>query len=160
MAHPAGPARPGLFLGRALLLLAAADALAAGGWAVLWPAGLFALLQTAPTHDSLLCWRVLGALTLGHVPCLVLGAARPAVYGGLLLVPLFGRALQAGVWLWLLGSERLPLPRRPLGLLLAHDLFWLAALAGLLLAWRGRWRASNPASGGRQPPVERKPTGG
>jgi hypothetical protein len=143
MAHPAGPARPGLFLGRALLLLAAADALAAGAWAVLWPAGLFDLLETAPSPDSLLCWRVLGAFTLGHVPCLALGAARPAVCGGLLLVPVFGRALEAGVWLWLLGSERILLPRRPLGLLLAHDLFWLAALAGVLLAWRGGRRTPN-----------------
>jgi hypothetical protein len=160
MEQPAGPARPGLLPGRALLLLAAIDALAAGVWAVWWPAGLFALLQTAPAHDSLLCWRGLGALTLGHVPCLALGAARPAVSSGLVLVPLFGRALEAGVWLWLLGSASLPLPGRPLGLLLAHDLFWLAVLAGVLFAWRGERRASNPASGGRQPPVEREPTGG
>jgi hypothetical protein len=132
---PVPPARPGS-PGRLLLLLAAVDSAAAGAWALARPADLFALLGAAPARDGLLLGRVLGALTLGHVPCLVLGSARPPRWGGLVAVPLLGRALLAGVWLWLLGTDRVSLPHRPLLLLLAHDAFWAAGCAGFLLARR------------------------
>jgi len=47
-------------------------------------------------------------------------------------------ALQAGLWLWLLGTDRVRLPVAPLAGLLAHDLIVAAALAGcLFFARRG-----------------------
>jgi hypothetical protein len=118
------------------LLPAALDTLAVGLWALARPADLFALLQAPPLPDPLLLWQALGALSLGHVLCLGAAIVRPDPCSGLVLVPLLGRALQAGIWLWLLGSDRVQgLPRHPLTLLLIHDTFWLAVFALYLGVW-------------------------
>jgi hypothetical protein len=111
----------------------------------------------------LLLWRVLGALALGQALCLGAAGVGPDRWAGLVTVPLFGRFLQAGVWLWLLGADRVSLPRRPLALLLAHDAFWLAAFAVYLAVWalgRGQRRGdggSGPGgpetSGGSSPSI-------
>jgi hypothetical protein len=114
--------RPGR-AARALLLLAALDSIAYGTWAVVLPAGLFGLLGTTPPADALLLWRLLGAVLVGQAWCL-LAAARKAVDVGLVLVPLAGRALLGGVWLWLLFTDRIALPPAPLWALFAHDAAW------------------------------------
>jgi hypothetical protein len=120
---------------RWLLVLAALDSLLAGAWAVAWPAdragSLFALLNVEPPRDAFL-WRGLGGLLLTHVVCLALAAWRPARWGGLALVPLIGRALQCGVWLWLRNTDRVHLPAGVLDGLLVHDVIWLPILAGFL----------------------------
>jgi hypothetical protein len=108
-----------------LLLVAALDSLGAGAWAALDPDALFRQLQVPPTRDSRLFCRVLGALTFTHAPCLVLGALRPRQWGGLVVVPLIGRALLAGVWLWLLHSDRVRPSPEVLRWLLIHDAGWL-----------------------------------
>jgi hypothetical protein len=130
---PAPP--PRLRLLRALLLLAALDGLATAAWSLARPHDLFALLRMPPPADAFL-WQVLGALALGPVVCLVLAAARPAVYGGLVLVPLLSRMLQAGLWLWLLATDRVALPPRPLLLLLAHEAVWFPLFLVFLCAGR------------------------
>ncbi len=130
-------------LARILLLLAAADSFAAGAWAVVRPDGLFALLQYAASEDALFLWRVLGALFVGQGLCLVAAVWRPADCGGLVLVPLAGRLLLCGIWLWLLGTPRVHLPPEPLRGLLLHDAAWLAVLLGLL--WALRPRRGRPA---------------
>ncbi len=157
MAVPAGPR-----LSRPLLLVAALDSLLLGLWAVARPADLFRLLGVAlpenpvslwsvnlgvlsrqamfapGVHDAYLLWQLLGVLTLGHCALLLWAAARPGERAGLALVPLLGRSLQAGLWLWLLGTDRVRLPAGPLTFLLAQDLLIVALLAGLLfLAGRG-----------------------
>jgi hypothetical protein len=130
-------ARPGRFsqLGRVLLLLAGLDSLALGTWASTRPADLFQWVALAPSEDALRLWQVVGVLTLGQVPCLVLAAARPARFGGLVVAPVFGRALQAGLWLWLLGTPQVRVATPPVLLLCAHDVFGFAALLG----WLGFW---------------------
>jgi hypothetical protein len=75
--------------------------------------------------------RLLGLLLLAHVPCLAL-ADRPP-YRGLVWLPLVGRALLAGVWLWLLAADRVPADRADLLGLLAHDAVWPPGL--LWCAW-------------------------
>jgi hypothetical protein len=143
-------------LARPLLLAAALDSLLFGLWAVLRPADLFRLLDVrlpddafylwqvhvgvlsrkamgAPrVSDAFLLWQLLGLLLLVHFVFLLLAALRPASRGGLALAPLLGRALQAGLWLWLLGTDRISLPVTPLAALLAHDALVAAALAGAL----------------------------
>jgi hypothetical protein len=121
-------------LARILLLLAAADSLAAGAWAVLRPGALFALLQTSPPAggDALFLERILGLLLLGQALCLLAAAWRPADCGGLVLVPLAGRLLLCGVWLWLLGTSRVYLPPTPLRGLLLHDAAWVPVFLGFL----------------------------
>jgi len=86
-----------------LLLLAALDSVAAGAWAVLRPGDLLQILQCPPSPDRVLLCRALGLLFLAHAPCLLLAAWRSG-FAGLALLPLFGRLLTAGVWLWLLGT--------------------------------------------------------
>jgi hypothetical protein len=141
----AGSAVTLLRLSRGFLLLAALDTAVAALWVLLRPADLLAFLGAPPTHDALLLARALAALLLaGQAPCLVLAAARPDTAGGLALVPLAGRAQLAGVWLWLLGTDRVVLPARPLGVLLAHDGLGLAVL-GLFLVARS---AGRPERGG------------
>jgi hypothetical protein len=134
MEQPANRPLSGVKLYSAFLLLAAGDSLAEGIWAVAWPAGLFDLLGTAP--PQILLWRTLGVFLLAQVPCLVFAAVRPLEYRSLILVPLIGRTLLAGVWLWLLGTDRISLPRTPLFILLAHDAVWLPGFAACLLARR------------------------
>jgi hypothetical protein len=124
---------------RAVLCLAALDWGVTAAWLLARPADLLRFLQAAPSGDALLLLRLLGALTLAQGAFLALAAFHRGPAAGLLAPPLFGRALQAGLWLWLLGADRAALPAGPLLLLLAHDAFWLAALAALLGI--ERWRA-------------------
>jgi hypothetical protein len=150
------PAAPRLC--RPLLWAAALDSLLFGLWAVLRPADLFGLLgvrlpddplslwqvhvgalsrqaMSSPrVSDAYLLWQLLGLLLLLHFVFLLLAALRPAARGGLALAPLLGRALLAGLWLWLLGTDRVSLPRAPLVVLLAHDAFVTAVLTGALFA--------------------------
>jgi hypothetical protein len=158
MTPPAAPR-----LSRPLLLAAALDSLLFGLWAVLRPADLFGLLgvrlpddayylwqvhvgvlsrqaMSSPrVSDAFLLWQLLGLLLLVHFAFLLAAALRPTSLGGLALAPLLGRALQVGLWLWLLGTDRVSLPGAPLAALLAHDGLVTAALVGLFfLARRGR----------------------
>jgi hypothetical protein len=123
---------------RILLLLAAADSLAAGAWAALRPLDLFALLETSPPSggDAVFLWRILGLLLVGQGLCPIAAAWRPADCGGLVLVPLSGRLLLCGVWLWLLGTSRVHLPPTSLRGLLLHDAIWLPVFLGFLCARR------------------------
>jgi hypothetical protein len=132
----AGISEDGMFLARILLLLAAADSLAAGAWAVGRPDALFDLLGTPATADARSLWRLLGVLLLGQGLCLIPAAWRPADCGGLVLVPLSGRLLLCGVWLWLLGTPRVSLPPGPLRGLLLHDAAWVPVFLGFLWARR------------------------
>ena len=144
-------------LSRPLLLAAALDSLLFGLWAVLRPADLFRLLDvplpadayhlwqvhvgvlsrramSSPrVSDAFLLWQLLGLLLLVHFIFLLLAALRPAARGGLALAALLGRALQAGLWLWLLGTDRVHLPVTPLAVLLTHDVLVAAGLAGALV---------------------------
>jgi hypothetical protein len=157
MGPSATPPLPGRTAWRFLLLLAAVDTLAVGFWAVLRPADLFGFLQMAlPPPDVLppdrpLLWRMLGVLALAHAGFLAILVWRPEPCGPLVLVPLIGRAAQAGLWLWVCGTDRLqwPSPVRPLALA-AHDAVWLPLLAAFLFAW-WRWRRS--AAGAKPVPL-------
>jgi hypothetical protein len=149
---------------RVLLLLAALDGLAGGLWALLWPQALFDFLGMAARSDAGFwqlftrdlsaprdagLWQVLGLLALANGAFLLVAAWRPRELGGLALVPLVGRALLAGLWLWALGTtftfpeRRVVFPDRTrLALLAAHDGAWAVVLAAFLVAWwawpRGR----------------------
>jgi hypothetical protein len=133
--RPAPAPRPRLPLLRVLLLFAALDGIATAAWSLARPHDLFGLLRMSPPADGFL-WQVHGGLVLGPVVCLVLAAARPGVYGGLVLVPLLSRVLNAGLWLWLLGTDRLAVPARPLLFLLAHEVVWLPCFLVFLFAGR------------------------
>jgi hypothetical protein len=115
--------------GRAVLALAAIDCGAAAVWLLARPADLLHFLGTAPVPDALLLLRLFGALLLGQGACLAL-AVRSS--NELVLLPLLGRALQVGLELWLLASERAELASGPLRLLLAHDGLVLLALLAVL----------------------------
>ncbi len=110
-------------LWQGLLVLAALDSAATGAWAVLRPDNLFGLLQYPVSGDRVLLCRALGVLFLTHAPCLILAAFRPG-FAGLALYPLAGRLLSSGVWLWLLGSGRMPASGGALIVLLMHDAVW------------------------------------
>jgi hypothetical protein len=125
---------PGRPLFRILLTLAALDSFAWGGWAVLRPADLFAWLHTTPPADVVL-WQLLGLLTIMQSCCLLAVVARPEGLGTLVLVPLVGRLLAAGTWLWLLGADRVHLPATALHALALHDGLWVPLFAGFFLAW-------------------------
>ena len=160
-------------LSRPLLGAAALDSLLFGLWAALRPADLFRLLgvplpddayalwqvhvgvlsreaMSSPrVHDAFLLWQLLGLLTLVHCVLLLAAALRPAALGGLALAPLLGRALQAGLWLWLLGTDRVRLPVAPLAVLLAHDVLVVAALVVFTRRTEARTcRAGTPAAAG------------
>src|ERR671938_504628 len=87
---------------RALMLLAACDSLAAGLWLALRPADWLHFLQAPDSPDAEPLARVFGVLLVGHAPCLALAAGSKAAgvnhaaRRGLVLVPVFGRALLAG----------------------------------------------------------------
>lgn len=117
---------------RALLALAALDRLLTCGWMLLLPAGVFALLHLEPAPDALLLWRGLGVLTLGQGMCLVVAAVWPRSCGALAWVPLLGQLLEAGLWLWLLGSTRIQPAPAALALLLGHDVLGVLILAVFL----------------------------
>ncbi len=117
---------------RLLPALAALDCLVLGFWAIVQPDALFALLGSAPPHDAFL-WSILGYLNLANAGCLTVAAVRPLEFGGIALVPWVGRLLSCALWLWLLGQSRVVLAPAPLWGLLAHDAFWLIALAVFLV---------------------------
>ncbi len=129
-----------IFLRRAFLGLVALESLLTGLWSIFLPDGLFRLLEMSP-RDVIL-WRGLGLLLLSHVPCLILAGWRPAVWRYLALVPLLGRALLAGLWTWLLCTDRVVLPRAPLYGLLGLELVWLPGLAWTLVPCSDSRRAS------------------
>ncbi len=133
-----------MVVARILLLLAAADSLATGACALLRPYALFDLLQTKPSDDALFLWWVFGVLLVGQGLCLVPAAWRPATCGELVIVPLSGRLLLCGVWLWLLGTTRVHLPAVPLQGLLLHDAAWLPVLLGFLWVRRRSVRPAGP----------------
>ncbi len=132
MKPDAGPT-PGARWLRLLLILAALDCLLAGTWAILRPDDLFTRLNLPVTMDGRLLCRALGALTLGYVPCLVPAALWPRRWGGLVVVPLLGRTLLAGVWLWLLHADRVHPSPESLHWLLIHDAVWLPVFALFLV---------------------------
>ncbi len=116
---------------RVLLVLATLDNAAFGIWAIAIPAGLFDWLGLSPSADALLLWRLMGVVLLLGAGCL-LAAARSSRNAGLMWVPLTARILLSGIWLWLLGTQRVAALRGPLGALLVHDGTWL----GLVLSSR------------------------
>jgi hypothetical protein len=136
----------GLLAGIAVLLLvlAAIDSFVTGVWATLRPAELFAFLQASETPDAVLLCRALGALWIFQGVCLLIAAVRPAEQGLLVLLPLSGRALLCGVWLWLMGTDRVKLPIDRLELLLVHDAVWLPVFGGFLVVRRWLYSASKP----------------
>jgi hypothetical protein len=134
---------PGRAVYQLLFLLAALDQLGVGLWALLRPDGVLALLRLPPLPvelppDRLLLMRLLGALALAHVAFLGILLWRPERWGPFALVPLLGRALGTGLWLWVYGSDRLQLPASPPLLLAAHDALWLPVFAWFLIAWYRR----------------------
>ena len=141
-------------LWQGLLVVAALDSAAAGGWAVLRPEDLFSLLQYPPSGDRVLLCRALGLLFLTHAPCLLLAAFRPG-FAGLTLYPLAGRLLSSGVWLWLLGSGRMPAAGGVLTVLLVHDAVWPPLLAAFLWTYRANRAAASPVTADASPGAAR-----
>jgi hypothetical protein len=127
------PVRP-YTLARSLFLAAGLDSLALGCWSLIWPGDLFVLLGLTPPRDSFL-WPVLGGLNLAHAGFLALAARRPSE-AGFAWVAVIGRALQFGVWLFLLGTDRVRAAPLPLALLAGHEVVILAVLAAGLFAAR------------------------
>jgi hypothetical protein len=121
-----------MILYRGLVLLAALDSTLLGLWALTRPGGLFSLLQLSWPQDGIV-WPLVGGLSLAHAVCLLLIVYRPRHYAGLAVVPLIGRSLLAGVWLWLLAARRAPGAQTVLIGLAAHD-FVMAVLCGGFLA--------------------------
>jgi hypothetical protein len=118
---------------RAMLGLAALDSIASGGWVMLRPDQFFDWLHLAVPGDAFLL-PALGGLLLLHGLCLIAAAVRPSVWGGFVWLPLLGRLLNGGVWLWLLGAERIPAPAALL--LLAHEVLWLPGFVVFLTVQR------------------------
>ena len=130
-----------------VLLIGAADSLACGLWAWFQPEKLFDWLQFtmhAPIEtklpgvkfesaDEVLLWRALGVIFLAHSVLLVLAAWRPRRLGSLVYVPLIGRALLLGLWLWLLGSDRIELSSAALRWLAAHEGVWIVFFVAFLV---------------------------
>jgi hypothetical protein len=129
------PRSRSLWLVRATLALAALDSAASGAGVLFWRDQVFALLNLKPPGDAFLL-SALGALLVLHALCLVAAAVRPAEWGGLVWVPLFGRLLNMGVWLWLLGSDRVAIAVQPALLLLAHEALWLPGFVVVLVMQR------------------------
>ena len=145
---PRGPVRfERLF--RVLLVLASVDSLAYGMWAVCWPDDLYRRLDLPArdpiawkllgmgleTADHILLWRVMGALFLAQALFLALAAWRPNAWGGLVMMALIGRVLPLGMWLWLLGTERVEMPAAPLRCLAVHDGMWVLVFFAFLMLW-------------------------
>jgi hypothetical protein len=59
----------------------------------------------------------------------------PEAFGPLALVPLLGRALSLGAWLFLLGTDRVHLAPTPLRVLAVNDALTLTALTVFLVVW-------------------------
>ncbi len=127
------PRSRSLWASRAVLGLAALDSLASGGWALLDPKNVFAWLLIPVPQDAFLL-PVLGVLLIAQGLCLFAALIRPTAWAGFVWVPLLGRMLLAGLWLWLLGSGRVPRPTALL--LLAHEALWLPGFAIFLMTQR------------------------
>jgi hypothetical protein len=122
-------------LPRLLFLAASLDSLAFGAWPLARPGDLFAWLGVTAPQDAFL-WPALGGLNLTHAAFLALAARRRAD-AGFAVVAAIGRAIQCGLWLWLLGTDRVAAAPLPLALLAGHDAVILAlVVAGLVLARR------------------------
>jgi hypothetical protein len=128
-------------ISRVLFLLMAADTLSVAVVALYGAEGFLSWLglpRTPPgtPHDRELLLRLLGGLALVHVVVLVILVRWPEELGPLALVPLVGRLLGTGLWLWVWATPRLHLePGRPL-LLALHEAVWVPALVWFLFAWR------------------------
>lgn len=119
---------------RVYLLLSALDCLLAGLWLAFFPKDLFALLQIAGTSDILM-WRALGIL-LAAQSLFVLAAAQAPRLASLLLVPILGRSLLVGIWVWLIFSPPVRLAPGPASILILHDAFWLPGWLAFLASQR------------------------
>jgi hypothetical protein len=131
------------------LVVAAMDCLAYGLYAWFRPEWLFEFLQFT-THpaidwekilhvslkspDEVLLWRLLGVFFWAHAVILVIAAWQPRRLGSITWAPLIGRGLMVGLWLWLLGSERLHMARNALWVLVGHDAAVLLLLS-MVLMW-------------------------
>jgi hypothetical protein len=132
-----------------LLVAVAVDTLVYGGWAVAAPDDLLARLDVAgptvkwkflgkerETSDPRLLWRAMGVLFLAQAAILAIAAWRPGALGALVFAPLLGRLLPLGVWLWLLGQQRVQLSTTTLWLLIIHDGLCVLLLTAFLLGSR------------------------
>jgi hypothetical protein len=133
-------------ISKVLFLLAALDSALTGAIALVYPSLLFGFLRIPTNDDGLLLCRLLGFLYLTHALFLILVARNPSVTSGLTLAPLFGRMLSCGVWLWLLGSDRIPADHAALFVLLAHDALWPPIFAGFLWGRRRRLTFRAPSA--------------
>jgi hypothetical protein len=119
-----------LWATRAVLGLAALDSVASGGWALLRPVDVYAWLHLQAPQDAFLL-PVLGGLLVVQGMCLIAALLRPEWWAGFIWVPLLGRPLLAGLWLWLFGAGRFP--QQTTLLLLAHEALWLPGFAVFLM---------------------------
>jgi hypothetical protein len=117
---------------RFLWALAATDLLACGFWLALRPGDLFGLLEMSPLPDGVFLARLLGGVLVGEGLFLVLAMAMPG-WRSLAWVALWGRVLEVGMGLFLLGTDRVVLPRPALVGLVGH------AVVGLALVGAGLW---------------------
>jgi hypothetical protein len=104
-------------------------------------------LIPAPRDAGL--WHLLAFCSLANAIALGLAAWRPASFGGLVVLPLVGRAITAGLWLWALGTidsfpeNRVPFQHRePLLVLALHEAVWLPIFLGFLFILRISSRSS------------------
>jgi hypothetical protein len=119
-----------LLLRRAFLVYVGLEDLLTGLGLLVWPEELFRLLKVEPR--DLVLYHALALLILARIPCLALAAWRPRDWRHLVLVPIIGRLLLAGMWTWLLCSDRVILPQPALYGLLAFALIWLPGLVWTL----------------------------
>jgi hypothetical protein len=129
---------PAVTVFRVLLGLVALDGIAFGLWALLRPGDLFQWFQLPDLpadgpRDRLLLWTLLGGLNVTQAALTALAAWRPVEWGSLALAPLIGRLLGCGVWLFLLGTDRIDVPDGPLVILTLHDAVGAAILAAFLI---------------------------
>jgi hypothetical protein len=93
-----------------LWALAATDLLVCGLWLALRPGDLFGLLGMSPIPDGVFLARLFGGVLAGEGLCLVLAMSRPG-WRSLAWPALWGRVLEVGMGLFLLGTDRVALPR-------------------------------------------------
>jgi hypothetical protein len=132
-------------LSRLLFLSLAADSLLAAGVALYGAEAFLSWLGLPETaagapHDRELLLRLLGVLALVHAVVLVILVKWPGELGPLALVPLLGRLMGTGLWLWVWATPRLHLAPGPPLLLALHDAVGVLGLVWFLVAWR-RWRS-------------------